>query len=111
MEGDRCQLGGYENALLGYRTQHYNRFADHMDSIDVLMFGECSMDSTCNSCHLHSMSGHVVYEMASGKELTSLSPTQHDYENVPFKDVRDFLRFVFEHGGRRFIRNIEEVYY
>ena len=45
MEGDHCQLGGYENALLGYRTQHYDRFADHMDSIDVLMFGECSMDS------------------------------------------------------------------
>ena len=45
MEEDHCQLGGYENALLGYRTQHYNRFADHMDRIDVLMFGECSMDS------------------------------------------------------------------
>ena len=45
MEEDRCQLGGYENVLLGYRAQHYDRFADHMDSIDVLMFGECSMDS------------------------------------------------------------------
>ena len=66
--------------------------------------------TVCNSCHLHSMSGHVVYEMASGKELTSLSPTQQDYENVSFKDVRDFLRFVFEQDDSgRFIRSIEEV--
>ena len=66
--------------------------------------------TVCNSCHLHSMSGHVVYEMASGKELTSLSPTQQDYENVPFKDVREFLTWVFEQdGGGRFVRNIEEV--
>ena len=66
--------------------------------------------TVCNSCHLHSMSGHVVYEMASGKELTSLSPTQQDYENIPFNDVREFLRFVFEQdGGGRFVRNIEEV--
>ena len=66
--------------------------------------------TVCNSCHLHSMSGHVVYEMASGKDLTSLSPTQQEYENVPSKDVREFLRFVFEQdceGG--FIRSIEEV--
>ena len=66
--------------------------------------------TVCNSCHLHSMSGHVVYEMASGKELTSLSPTQQDYENVAFRDVRDFLRFVFEQDDSgRFIRSIEEV--
>ena len=56
------------------------------------------------------MSGHVVYEMASGKELTLLSPTQQDYENVSFKDVREFLTWVFEQdGGGRFVRNIEEV--
>ena len=66
--------------------------------------------TVCNSCHLHSMSGHVVYEMASGKELTSLSPTQQDYENVSFKDVREFLKWVFEQDDSgRFVRSIEEV--
>ena len=66
--------------------------------------------TVCNSCHLHSMSGHVVYEMASGKELTSLSPDEQDYKAVDSKDVREFLRWVFEQdGGGRFVRSIEEV--
>ena len=66
--------------------------------------------TVCNSCHLHSMSGHVVYEMASGKELTSLSPNEQDYKAVNSKDVRKFLTLVFKQDGEeRFVRNIEEV--
>ena len=66
--------------------------------------------TVCNSCHLHSMSGHVVYEMASGKELTSLSPNEQDYKAVKFKDVKELLTWVFQQDDSgRFVRNIEEV--
>ena len=97
--------------LLGYRTQHY---AGLQITWTVLMCS-CLVSAVwtvCNSCHLHSMSGHVVYEMASGKELTSLSPTQQDYQNVPtaFKDVKEFLKFVFQQDdGGKFVQTIEKV--
>ena len=51
-----------------------------------------------------------MYEMASGKELTSLSPGEQDYKAVKSKDVREFLREVFKQDDSgRFIRSIEEV--
>ena len=56
------------------------------------------------------MSGHVVYEMASGKELTSLSPNEQDYKAVNSKDVKEFLRWVFQQDDSgRFIQSIEQV--
>ena len=38
-----CRLGGYENALLGYRSKLYRKVVqnDYYSSIDVIMFGEC----------------------------------------------------------------------
>lgn len=43
VDGSVCQLGGFENTLLGYRTRLHSRIAegDHMESIDVIMFGMC----------------------------------------------------------------------
>ena len=38
---DRYVLGGYENSLLGYRTQCYQELSKKglLDKIDVIMFG------------------------------------------------------------------------
>ena len=35
VDGDVCQLGGYENTLLGYKTRLFMRCKDHLD-----LFGE-----------------------------------------------------------------------
>ncbi len=39
---DRYLLGGYENAILGYRTCYYNGLEESclLDKIDVIMFGK-----------------------------------------------------------------------
>ena len=39
-----CKLGGYENALLGYRTRLYRACSQegYLNNIDLIMFGECS---------------------------------------------------------------------
>ena len=33
------RLSGYENLLLGYKTRHYKLLREHVESIDVIMFG------------------------------------------------------------------------
>ena len=40
IEGDTCLLGGYENALLGYRSRLHQVCENHLSSIDTIMFGE-----------------------------------------------------------------------
>ena len=35
-----CQLGGYENTLLGYKTRLYRLCRDHLTHFDVILFGE-----------------------------------------------------------------------
>lgn len=40
MEGDTCRLGGYENALLGYKTRAYKLCKEHLEDIDLILFGE-----------------------------------------------------------------------
>ena len=40
LDGGICKLGGFENALLGYRTRKYILFEDCLANLDVLMFGE-----------------------------------------------------------------------
>lgn len=34
-----CQLSGYENTLLGYKTRVYRIVKDHLDYVDIIMFG------------------------------------------------------------------------
>ena len=40
VNGSVCSLGGFENALLGYRTRRYKIFEDRLANLDVYMFGE-----------------------------------------------------------------------
>ena len=40
VDGDICQLGGYENTLLGYKTRLFMRCKDHLDRFDTILFGE-----------------------------------------------------------------------
>ena len=39
---DVCLVGGYENTLLGYRTRMYKMCKEHIERLDVIMFGESS---------------------------------------------------------------------
>ena len=34
-----CRVGGYENTLLGYRSRFYRMCKDHLEHMDVIMFG------------------------------------------------------------------------
>ena len=34
-----CQLGGYENTLLGYKTRLFRLCRQYEDRIDIIMFG------------------------------------------------------------------------
>ena len=38
-----CRLAGYENTLLGYKTRLYKLLKEHLDAIDVIMFGEITL--------------------------------------------------------------------
>ena len=38
-----CRLSGYENVLLGYKTRHYKLLREHVEFIDVIMFGMALM--------------------------------------------------------------------
>lgn len=75
-----CRLCGYENMLLGYRTHLYATIAsyDALDRIDLIMFG------------------HVVYEMACGRELSGLFPEAGDYEAIYDHEVRAVLGKIFD---------------
>ena len=42
IDGEVCQLGGYENTLLGYKTRSYKMCKEHLDHVDVILFGECA---------------------------------------------------------------------
>ncbi len=39
IEENRCQLSGYENTILGYKTRLYRQLKDNMDKVDIVMFG------------------------------------------------------------------------
>ena len=51
VDDNTCRLGGYENTLLGYRSQLYHKIekAGCLESIDVLMFGEEGMRNISSS--------------------------------------------------------------
>ena len=75
-----CLLGGYENTILSYRPRLYRRIvaADLLERIDVIMFG------------------HVIYELACGRELTGILPTAEEYAAVQNKKLRETLRDIFK---------------
>ena len=45
---DTCYLGGYENTLLGYKARLYSRCKEHLDKLDVILFGEHFLEA----CHV-----------------------------------------------------------
>ena len=51
------------------------------------------------------ITGHTVFEMAAGYELTHLRPSQADYKAVDRK-IRPILELIFEQG---FPHSISEV--
>ena len=49
--------------------------------------------------HLNSFmffsSGHLLFEMCTGRELATAQPSEKDYKSVP-KDVQAVLKYIFE---------------
>ena len=65
---DVCQLGGYENTLLGYKTRLFMRCKDHLDSLDTIPFGE----SNSHIKQDHS-SGFLVKDCQRSRFLSEVS--------------------------------------
>ena len=114
VEGEICRLGGYENTLLGYKTRSFKICKPYLDTIDLILFGEWSNLFLCfNYClpNLFSLcTGHVIFEMACGYELTHVSPVEQDYKSVKDRRVREILHVIFEMSEEgEFTSNIEDV--
>ena len=52
------------------------------------------------------ITGHVIFEMAVGYELTQKQPSEEDYMHAVDMDVRSVLEYIFEEG---FPHDITEV--
>ena len=80
-----CRVGGYENTLLGYKTRLFGSLGrGDMDRIDIVLFG------------------HVVYEMACGRELSGAFPGVGDYDAIENDEIRAALKKIF---GLRVLNN------
>ena len=97
-----CRLGGHENTLLGYRSRFYRMCQDHLEHMDVIMFGKDQLlaHSITPSIFLPPTTGHLVFEMCCGYELTTVVPTAQDYQAVRDVEggdkVEEVLRYIFE---------------
>lgn len=59
---------------------------------------------------MNCISGHVIFEMASGYELTSLVPEERDYRSVKDEAVMDTLQVIFDRNEQgRFTSSIKKV--
>ena len=74
-----CQLGGYENTLLGYRPRLYKaiKSAGKLKRMDIVLFG------------------HVIYEMVCGRELSGVEPMEADYAAIDSSDLQKLLKNIF----------------
>ena len=52
------------------------------------------------------ISGHLIFEMSCGYELTQLRPGEDDYKNVKDLDVKGILQYIFKED---FSNTIEQV--
>ena len=50
-----------------------------------------------------------MYEMGSGRKLQGMTPSDEEYRLVCDSDVRNFLKYVFETNGEKFVHSIEKV--
>ena len=110
-----CRLGGCENTLLGYRNRFYRMCKHHLEHMDVIMFGKVhllrnSIALCAPSIFLPPTTGHLVFEMCCGYELTTVVPTAQDYQAVRDvvggEEVEEVLRCIFTDG---FPHGIEHV--
>ena len=56
------------------------------------------------------VTGHVIFEMCTGKEISTLIPSDRDYRDVSDRRVREVLKFIFEQEGDEFIHEIDKVF-
>ncbi|GIY62182.1 slowpoke-binding protein [Caerostris extrusa] len=75
-----ARISGLENTLFGYSSRCHlfipKRLYDNKEAVEVICFG------------------HLLFEMATGYELTSAHPTEKNYSDV--------LKFIFEQGRYRY---------
>jgi PX domain-containing protein kinase-like protein len=83
VEGSRCRLSGCDNSLLGYKPRIFRTLKHYKDSIDSAMFG------------------HLLYELSSGRELTSPAPNEEDYDNIRLPQVVQVIKFIFQNESGR----------
>lgn len=82
-----ARIAGLENTLFGYSSRFFSlvpkRLQDNKEAVEVMSFG------------------HLIYEMASGYELTVCQPTEKNYTDIEHSPlVVDVLKFIFEQFGR-----------
>ena len=54
--------------------------------------------------------GHVIFEMACGYELTTLVPGEQDYSAMPDSEVVDVLQVIFDRDeDGNFTSSIDQV--
>ncbi|GFQ70572.1 slowpoke-binding protein [Trichonephila clavata] len=84
-----ARISGLENTLFGYSSRSHlfipKRIYDNKEAVEMICFG------------------HLLFEMATGYELTSSHPSEKNYKDVENKPlVVDVLKFIFEQGRYRY---------
>ena len=62
---DTCLVGGYENTLLGYKTRMYKMCKDHIQRLDIIMFGELGQTISLSL----SLSHYLLVVVAGGPKF------------------------------------------
>jgi PX domain-containing protein kinase-like protein len=83
-----ARIAGLENTLFGYSSRLLTlvpkRLQDYKEGIEVISFG------------------HLIFEMASGYELTTSQPSEKNYKDIEHLAlVVDVLKFIFEQVRHR----------
>ena len=56
------------------------------------------------------VTGHVIFEMCTGREIITLAPSDRDCRDIRDSGVRKFLKFIFAQEDDEFIHGIDEVF-
>lgn len=58
-----------------------------------------------------SLTGHVVYEMCTGRDVGTLLPSEDDYMAVTEENCKEVLHYIFKRNEKRsvFKHSIQEV--
>lgn len=52
--------------------------------------------------------GHLIFELSSGRELSTALPSDADISSIPHETIQEVLNFIF-HNESRQLPSIEEV--